>query len=318
MTPETLFSPASVTKSVSAVAALKLVDQGKLDLESRLVDVLADLSPPRGQRIADPRFRHIRVHHLLFHGSGLAHNTVRPAGKTARDDDEDGDDDVIAVYRAAMTTPLDFAPGSEHRYSNLGFLIVRLVIERTAGQAYEPFVRERILRPMGITRMVLETAEPIALETTRYVVGPNGRRPAPHVPHNWLATPTDMVKFLTALTGSRGPRVLSERTTALMLAAPPPPITPGRDGRHVGLGWDSVRAVDSDHQFSKNGGKVGVSAWLEHLPRNIDWAFMLNTSLRPSADAKRPAAPREIIRRIDEAAEGTRRWPRLDLFRRTS
>ncbi len=318
VTAETLFSLGSVTKSVSAVAALKLIEEGKLDLEGRLMDLLADIKPGRGQRVADPHFRLITVHHLLYHGSGLAHNTIRPDTKGAGDEDEGGDDDVIAVYRAAMTRPLDFAPGSEHRYSNVGYLVLRLVIERAAGQPYEPFVRERILKPMGITRMVLETPEPIAGETRRYVIRPSGRRPAPHVPHNWLATPTDMVRFLTALTGSRGRRLLSKKTTDLMLAVPPPPIKPGREGRHVGLGWDIVRAVDGDYQFSKNGGKVGVSAWLEHLPGGIDWAFMINTSVGPNAEAKGPTAPREIIRRIDEAALSLRQWPELDLFARSS
>jgi N-acyl-D-amino-acid deacylase len=314
VTNKTLFSLASVTKSVSAVAALRLADQGRLNLERRLVDVLADLGPPAGQGIADPRFRDITVHQLLYHGSGLAHSTVRPEGNRGDNDEDEGDDDLVAVYRNALTIPLEFTPGTEHRYSNVGFLILRLVIERAAGQAYEPFVCQRILQPMGITDMVMERPEPIAGETKRYIVGPEGRRPARHIGHNWLATPTDMIKFLTALTGTRGQRFLSRRMTALMLAVPPPPIQPARDGRHVGLGWDTVRAVDGDHRFSKNGGKPGVSAWIEHLPGNVDWAFMLNTSVRASDKPGGPSAPSELIRRVDEVIEATTQWPQRDLF----
>jgi CubicO group peptidase (beta-lactamase class C family) len=212
-----------------------------------------------------------------------------------------------------MTRPLDFTPGSEHRYSNLGYLILRLAIERAAGQPYEPFVRKQVLKPMGITRMVLERPKPIPEETTRYTVGPNGLKRAPHIPHNWLATPTDLVKFLTALTGARGQPFLSRETYERMLELPPPPIQPTANGKHVGLGWDGVRRTPAGDQFSKNGGKIGVSAWLEHLPNGVDWAFMLNTTPQRGT-GKKPTAPRAIIQRIDEAALALREWPATDLF----
>jgi len=319
VTHETLFSLASVTKSVSGVAAMKLVEEGRLHLNARIVDLFHDIKPLPGQTMVDPRFREITVHHLLYHGSGMAHDTVRSGRKDpAVGDDEEETEDVTQVYRSVMGRPLDFAPGSEHRYSNLGFLVLRLAIERAAGQPYEPFVRDHILKPMGITRMVMETREPIPGETKRYVVGPGGRRPAAHIPHNWLATPTDMVKFLTALTGTRGKAFLSERTMTRMLAVPPPPIQPLRDGRHVGLGWDTVRHTEEGYQFSKNGGKVGVMAWLEHLPNGVDWAFMFNTSTGTGAEPKEPNAARETIRRIDEAAQALRVWPKVDLFSRSS
>ncbi len=51
-----------------------------------------------------------------------------------------------------MSRPLEFAPGSTHKYSNIGFEILRLVIERAAGQAYEPYTQQQILKPMGIVR----------------------------------------------------------------------------------------------------------------------------------------------------------------------
>lgn len=46
----------------------------------------------------------------------------------------------------------------------------------------------------------------------------------------------------------------------------------------MGLGWDSVEKVGNGHRFSKNGGKPGVQAWLEHMEYGIDWAVMFNTS----------------------------------------
>jgi N-acyl-D-amino-acid deacylase len=311
VTPETLFCIASVTKALSAVAALRLADQGKLDLEARLADLLADLHP--GRRFGDPRFRAITVHHLLYHASGIPDRVKAGGDEPGGEAEEDGGtDEAVAKYRAAAAGRLDFAPGTEHHYSNSGFLILRLAIERAAGRPYVPFVREEVLRPMGIHRIVMEAAEPRPGETVRYLKRPKGLRPAPRLPHNWLATPTDLVRFLSAVAGSGGTSFLAPATYRLMVAPPPPPVRPGPDGRHVGLGWDAVRNTPQGDRFSKNGGKAGVSAWAEHFPNGVDWAFMINTT-RTNKDEPNPAA--EITRRVGRAIESHRAWPDVDLFR---
>jgi N-acyl-D-amino-acid deacylase len=312
VTPETLFCIASVTKAISAVAALRLVDLRKLHLNARLVDVLADLAT-KG-RFGDPRFRDITVHHLLYHASGIP-DRVKTGGDEpgALVDEEGGSREAVAMYHAAAAGRLDFAPGTDHRYSNSGYLILRLAIERGAGQPYESFVQEKVLKPMGISRIVMETAQPIAEETARYVRGPRGLRPAGRNPVNWLATPTDMVRFLSAVAGTRGAAFLSPKMYRAMVAPPPPPLETRPGAKHVGLGWDAVRNTPDGDRFSKNGGKPGVSAWLEHLPNGVDWAFMINTT---SANKEEPNAAAEIIRRVGKAIEDHRAWPAIDLFRR--
>jgi hypothetical protein len=66
-----------------------------------------------------------------------------------------------------------------------------------------------------------------------------------------------------------------------MLEYPPSLRAAGQRQRasgHVGLGWDTVEEFPNGrYRFSKNGGKPGVQAWLEHLETGIDWAFMFNT-----------------------------------------
>jgi CubicO group peptidase (beta-lactamase class C family) len=320
VTSETLFSTASVSKPITAVAILKLVDEGKLRLEARLVELFADLKPLDGPRPADPRFREITVHQMLYHGSGIVRDIAKTrhdskAKEQARDDDDEASEDVITVYRTALSRPLQFAPGSDHRYSNAAFVILQLVVERASGQPYEAFVRQQILRPMGITRMVMETDAYIPEETRRYLLGPNGLRPVlGHKASNWLATPTDLMRFLTSVDGSRGRPILSPRLRTLMLAVPPAPIKPNAQGRHVGLGWDAVQHTPEGVRYSKNGGKAGVRAWLEHLPGGIDWAFQFNTGEQANPDSKNPAALTEAARRISEAATSLKRWPDINLF----
>jgi CubicO group peptidase (beta-lactamase class C family) len=312
VTPETLFCIASVTKAISAVATLRLVDDRKLHLNAPLVDVLADLSTNR--RFGDPRFRNITVHHLLYHASGIPDRVKTNGDEPGGEVDEDGGSrEAIAMYHAAAAGRLDFAPGSEHRYSNSGYLILRLAIERGAGQSYDSFVQEKVFKPMAISRIVMETAQPVPEETSRYIRGPRGLRPAGRNPVNWLATPTDMVRFLSAVSGTRGEPFLSPRIYRAMVAPPPPPLETRPGAKHVGLGWDAVRNLPSGDQFSKNGGKPGVGAWLEHFPNGVDWAFMINTT-SGNKDEPNPAA--EIIRRVGKAIEDHGAWPAIDLFRR--
>jgi CubicO group peptidase (beta-lactamase class C family) len=198
-------------------------------------------------------------------------------------------------------------------YAKSGYLILRLAIERGAGQSYDSFVQEKVFKPMAVSRIVMETAQPIPEETSRYIRVPRGLRPTGRNPVNWLATPTDMVRFLSAVSGTRGEPFLSPRIYRAMVAPPPPPLESRPGAKHVGLGWDAVRNLPSGDQFSKNGGKPGVSAWLEHFPDGVDWAFMINTT-SGNKDEPNPAA--EIIRRVGKAIEDHSAWPAIDLFRR--
>jgi CubicO group peptidase (beta-lactamase class C family) len=184
--PETLFSIASVTKSFTAVGVLKLVEQRKLDLNARIVELL----PMRNAPLADPRFRRITVHQLLFHGGGLVHDPKEGGAEDERASEE--------AYRWLRGQRLLFDPGTEHRYSNAGFIVLRLVIEQASGEKYQPFIRQHILRPMGITRMHLEPErgyEPD--ETRRYQ--PGGEHPARRNAGNWLASSEDLVRFVSSV-----------------------------------------------------------------------------------------------------------------------
>jgi CubicO group peptidase (beta-lactamase class C family) len=277
--PDTLFSIASVTKAVTAVAVLTLVDAGKLELDARLVDVLRDLKPLPGKRIVDPRFRNITVHHLLYHAGGFPGHlqTVPAEDLDVEGEDAERDRDIALRYRTLMSEPLEFAPGSQSHYSNIGFLVLRLVIERAAGQDYEAYVRTKLLKPRGITRMHLETEgdyEPE--EAHRYQAG--CRKPARRLVANWLASATDLVRFLLAIHGAHGQPLLSKKMTAAMLAMPLPHTPKRPNAGHVGLGWDVVHQFAEGYRYGKAGGKPGIQAWLEHMENGVDWAFLYNTS----------------------------------------
>lgn len=270
--PDTLFSTASVSKPFTAIGVLKLVGEGRLALDAPMLDVLAPLAP--GEPIADPRIRQITVHQLLFHGSGFQHDVhvELPSGA----EDALTREKALLMYRKGLTLPLEFSPGSTHKYSNFGFVVLRLVIEQVTGQDYESTIQQQVLVPMGVERMELEHGGGyLSDETHRYQVG--GRRPAMRQAANWLATPTALVRFASAVAGSGGSEPFLGPQLTQQMVSLPPGIQPGPRGGHVGLGWDRTERVNGGFQFSKNGGKGGVRAWLEHLPYGVDWAVMFNT-----------------------------------------
>jgi N-acyl-D-amino-acid deacylase len=270
--PEALFCIGSITKPITAAAILKLVDDGKLDLESRLVNVLDDLGPLPGQAIADPRFREITVYHLLYHAGGFPQDNhpaqdegPPPAKALARREGIRGPLTPELLYRVALGEPLAFTPGTESRYSNLGFVVLRLVVEHASGQPYEAYAQEHVLQPMGITRMRLEPRGPhyVPGEVRRYARGgrpvlPGGINPRVNAAGNWLASAVDLVKFLTAIDESRGRPFLSPRTTQLMFDPPPPPYQSPHPDRYFGLGWDSVRKTRGAWSSLKAGPRRGA------------------------------------------------------------
>jgi N-acyl-D-amino-acid deacylase len=320
VTPATLFCIASVTKSISAIAALRLVDQKKVTLDARLVDILEDVRPPGG-KFADPRFPRITLRHLLFHGSGIPDRVaVDRSNMKVGDDDGDGEGEgggevAEAMLRKAMASPLDFEPGSDHKYSNSGYMVVRQVIERVAKEDYVKHVHDHVLSPMEIHHALMEAAQPVEGETSRYVIGPKGRRAAARNPVNWLFTSSELVKFLATVAGLRGKPFLTPATYRAMLALPPR-LKANPNGRHVGLGWDSVETTPAGDGFSKNGGKAGVSAWAEHRTDGVSWVFLLNTTHAGPPSPTKPHPDRQLIRRINQTLDEQRNWPAIDLFER--
>jgi CubicO group peptidase (beta-lactamase class C family) len=287
--PETLFSSGSVDKPLTGMACLKLIDDGKLNLDARLVDILSDLHPLPGKKIA-PRFRDVTVHHLLYHAAGLVNITPEQGKELVADDMDAGIpknyepmlnatdkyNHVIARYRALMSEPTKFAPGTRTEYSNIGFMVLGIVVGRVSGLGHESYVREHVLKPMKITQTHQEAPgdyEPG--ETRRYQKGgskPTARR---HV-SNWLTTAPELVRFVSAVAGSNGKPFLSKKLTARMLAVPPGVMKRANEP-HLGLGWEGVQQFPQGYRFQKNGGKLGVRAWVQHMESGIDWAFLCNT-----------------------------------------
>ena len=261
--PDTMFALASCSKPITAMAVMKLVDEGKLTLRTPAFAFL-------GLRASsDPRIERITVENLLNHSSGLPHDV---AART---------DDPMNTARAASRATLLFAPGSQQAYSNAGFNVLGAIVEKASGESYVDFVRDAVFRPAGVTRFAaLQAATPIPGQAVRYAK--NGRVVVNKTEEGgtpaggWVLSAPDMVRVLIAYDAGK---IVSPASRAAMLAPPAPPLKLRANGAAFGLGWDVVYRLNGDPNavfFGKNGGMSGVSTWIEHRPDGIDFAVFYN------------------------------------------
>jgi len=148
VTADTVFRIASMTKSFTALAILKLRDEGKLGLEDpaeRYVPELASLKYPTTD---SPK---ITIRHLLSHAEGFPEDNPWGDQQLAVTDDE-----FTALLKSGI--PFSTAPGTSYEYSNYGFAILGRIVSRVSGTSYADFVRTQILQPLGMTATTLEPA----------------------------------------------------------------------------------------------------------------------------------------------------------------
>jgi CubicO group peptidase (beta-lactamase class C family) len=145
----TVFRIASMTKSFTAVAILKLRDEGKLSLEDPAEEYVPELKSLSYPTTDSPR---ITIRHLLSHAEGFPEDNPWGDQQLARTDEE-----MTAMMRAGI--PFSNAPGVAYEYSNYGFAILGRIVSRVSGMPYRNYVAANILRPLGMKATTLEPSE---------------------------------------------------------------------------------------------------------------------------------------------------------------
>jgi len=143
---DTVFSIGSLTKQFTAAAILKLEDQGKLSVTDKARKFLPEL---------DARFDAITIRHLLHHTSGVREYVDQLTSVT----DPKTQQELFAMITGGA--PL-FPAGSRFEYSNSGYVLLGMIIERVSAQTYQQFTRDTFFTPMGLrsTSYSGETAPP--------------------------------------------------------------------------------------------------------------------------------------------------------------
>ncbi|HLM01549.1 MAG TPA: serine hydrolase [Pyrinomonadaceae bacterium] len=130
---DTKFRIASVTKQFTAAIVLQLVEEGKIRLDGKITDYLTDYRKDTGGKVT--------VHQLLNHTSGIPdYKNVTSNPYSAAD-----------FVKKHVSGDFEFEPGTKYRYNNGGYSMLGAIIEKVTGKSYETVLRERILKPLGMT-----------------------------------------------------------------------------------------------------------------------------------------------------------------------
>ena len=150
--PETIFQSGSMGKQFTATAVMMLMEDGKLALDDKISKYFPD---------APASWQNITIRHLLTHTSGM---TDYPPGFDFRRDYTEDE-----LYERAKAIPLAFQPGDKWSYSNLGYVMLGIVIHKVSGKFYGDFLQERIFKPLDMsTARVISEADIIPNRAAGY------------------------------------------------------------------------------------------------------------------------------------------------------
>jgi CubicO group peptidase (beta-lactamase class C family) len=342
--PDALFRIASVSKPITAVGVLQLVDAGKVMLDDPAVKyftlkpfLTADAKP-------DERWEKITIRQCLQHTGGWdrgkkgGFDPISIPGRITRAMKLAGAPTPDDIVRYMMGQPLDFDPGEKMVYSNLGYLVLGRVIEPVTGQKYEPWVKKNVLAPVGAARMLLGKGLPEnrvkgevkyydskkRIGTCLYPPKTGQQVPLPDGANNiegyeahggWVASAVDLVRFASAFDNDKKSPLLSATAIKEMWARPAGAA--GFDQKdkpkasYYGCGW-SVRPVGAAGKANAwhNGLIPGTSTLLVRRNDGLNWAVLFNTEA--NADGK--VLSNLIDSPMHDAATAVKKWPSSDLF----
>lgn len=338
--PDHLFRIASVSKTITAVGILRLVEDGQLALSDPVFPLLS-LDPPPGA-VLDPRLDEITVEHLLIHAGGWNASLsgdpqYLPICQVAAPMfGEPGPPAPESIIRFMLGSPLDFDPGTASIYSNFGFNVAGRVIEHVSGQPYETFIKEQVLEPAGVTTMRLgkTSLADRADGEVRYYQPPEYPATVPsvypgegYVPFaygsfymdamdahgGWIASASDVLRYATAIDGQRGNALLQPETVEHMVSAPRPP-SEGFNGAAnqdpaTGLGWVVQPGTDG-MEWAHTGALGGSTAALLLRTGDGGWISFLANSL----PADFVTFFDELRQTLADAESEISSWPTNDLF----
>jgi CubicO group peptidase (beta-lactamase class C family) len=138
MQPGNVFRIGSITKQITAIAILQLMEQGKLSLQDEITRFIADY-PTQGNKIT--------IEHLLTHTSGIQDFT------SIRDTARRGTVDFspVEMIDYFKNRPMRFAPGTRWEYNNSGYFLLGYIIEKVTGRTYRQYIEEQIFKPLEMT-----------------------------------------------------------------------------------------------------------------------------------------------------------------------
>ena len=259
----------SISKSVTAVLMMRLLDEGVIGLDEPVERYLPAFASVKDRRVdAQP----VTFRHLASHTAGLIREPQWPDAVVGPIELWDK-----RIVESLPLTAYDTVPGARYQYSNIGFGTLGLALAKAAGRPFMEMVRTEVLEPLGMTgsEFVVAGAKLEARLAAGYVIGQdgsiNGGQPAREhagrgykVPNGGVySTVADLGRFMGAMSGVPGLRILSEESRQEALSIQ----TPENPNRGYGLGF-SVQIDERGRKIASHGGSVaGYTAHMAFDPK---------------------------------------------------
>ena len=249
VTVNSLFRMASVSKTITATAILKLAETGKLSLDATVFGATGVLGTRYGHPPYSSYLTEITIRQLLQHtAGGWTNNGADPMFSHP---------EMTAGQLISWTIdhqPLENPPGTVYAYSNFGYCILGRVIEKVSGMPYAAYVKKTVLQPCGIRGMQIggnTLAQRKAGEVMYY--GQHGEHPYIYnitrmdAHGGWIASATDLARLLVRIDGFPAPQdILTAASVSKMTTGSP--ANPG-----YAMGW----AVNPYHNWWHSGSLPG-------------------------------------------------------------
>ncbi len=329
--PESLFRIASISKPLTAVAVLRLVEAGKLGLDDRAADYLTLDSGLSDGADFDARLREITIRQLLQHRGGwnrdVSFDAMFQSRRFAEAQGVETPADAQTVIRAMAGQRLDHSPGERYAYSNYGYCLLGRIIESITGHGYEEAVRELVLAPLGMreTRLGKTLLEGAAPGEVRYydpgrgesVFAADGGAVIPSAygawhleamdAHGgWLASVLDLARFAAAMSDPENCPILTKDLMAEMFSRPD---GDQGEGQYYSLGWFNRETAGGVNHWH-TGSLPGTATLLVLRHDGRAWVILFNARVGPGS--------RHVASGIDpllhRAADSVVSWPAGDLF----
>jgi CubicO group peptidase (beta-lactamase class C family) len=300
-TPDHLFRIASVSKPFTSVAIMHLVEQKRLNLTDNVFGPGGLLGGKYATPSNNKKINQIVLRQLLQHVAGFTTANGDPMFEHT-----DYSTDKLINYALANKI-VTRTPGNVYEYSNFGYCLLGRIIEQKTGQPYETYVRNSILKPMGITHMVIGANSASQRRPHEVVYYPsnaynlNVTRFDSH--GGWLATPIDLMRFMVRVDGLPSkPDFINPGTYNTMTTKPGIKDAKGKDPNYA-FGW----VVGSGYQWH-NGAMPGTLGLMARAPNGFGYAAVINT--RPGGDQYAS----KLKQMLEQIVAGVSSWPTYDLF----
>lgn len=260
VTTETRFQAASITKAVTAITALALIEQKRLMLDDPITPYLGDWTLPSNPfpPYAVPTLRQIISHTAGFSVSGFTGYEKGERLPTLRQ--------ILDGTPPADNKPIQivFQPGSKSQYSGGGYMVLQQIIENASGIPFTEAVQRSVLSPAGMSMsgFWMESIETLGIS---FAAGHNGdgvKYPGGYIvypeasPAGLWSTPSDLAKLATEVQASlagRSNKILSPAMTRTMLK---------RQKDNWALGWEFMTKKEPTASFYASGSNRGFKSWL--------------------------------------------------------